>query len=126
MSNDIKNVNIFWEKICQLFDQTEIGEKKLFIFEDNYEAEEIISIENRIIDESEGMIFTTKLQWVSFKHGCSSWRFDLSQIVDVDCVTMILTVADGPKYKFRVEDEDYDFGHEDFNRAYYPFDSCEK
>ncbi|OLY72263.1 hypothetical protein AU074_13895 [Pseudomonas sp. ATCC PTA-122608] len=121
MSDKIKSVNEFWAKVCQLFDETEIGVKRLFIFQENYDCEEVWHIDSREISEDEGVRFTTKLQFCSVKHGCTSWVLDLSEIVDVDCESLIMTIADDGRYKFRVEDEDYDFGHEYMNKDYFPF-----
>lgn len=120
MNKKIKKVNEFWAKVCQMYDES-TREKSLFIFQDNYHAEEIVSIDNWDIDEDVGLSFVTKLQWCSYDHGCTCWEYGLSEIVSVDSEKMILTVDGGTRYKFRVENEDYNFGHERSNREYYPF-----
>lgn len=120
MNKKIKNVNEFWAKVCLLYDES-TREKTLFIFKDNYHVEEIVSIDNWDIDEDVGLSFVTKLQWCSYDHGCTCWEYGLSEIVSVDSEKMILTVDGGTRYKFRVEYEDYNFGHERSNREYYPF-----
>ena len=120
MSVTIDEFNEFWAKVCQLYDETETGEKRVFLFQDNYECEELWSIDEREIVEDEALYFTTKLQFCSVNNGCTGWDLELSDVSAVDIEKMIITMC-GNRYKVRVEDEDYDFSHERWNRHYYPF-----
>ena len=120
MSVTIDEFNEFWAKVCQLYDETETGEKRVFLFQDNYECEELWSIDEREIVEDETLYFTTKLQFCSVNNGCTGWELELSDVTVVDVQKMTITMF-GDRFKVRVEDKDYDFSYEWMNKQYYPF-----
>ena len=120
MSVTIDEFNGFWAKVCQLYDETGEGDKRVFLFQDNYECEELWSIEDREILEDESISFTTKLQFCSVNNGCTGWELELSDVTELNAEAMIITMF-GDRYKIRVEDEDYNFSHEWMNKQYYPF-----
>ena len=69
MNVSINEFNEFWAKVCQLYNETGEGDKRVFLFQDNYECEELWGIEDRESFEDGSIYFTTKLQFCSVKHG---------------------------------------------------------
>ena len=120
MNVSINEFNEFWAKVCQLYNETGEGDKRVFLFQDNYECEELWGIEDRESFEDGSIYFTTKLQFCSVKHGCTGWELELSDVAAVDVEKMTITMF-GDRFKVRVEDKDYDFSYEWMNKQYYPF-----